>query len=119
MTVHGAKGLEAPVVFLIDTMTGVRGAQKSDALQWAEGETPVPLWAPRAGDRAQPLSALMHTARDKERAEHNRLLYVAMTRAKDALIVMGAQPGKSADEDCWHAAVTRAMERSNAPRQGR
>jgi len=85
MTVHGAKGLEAPVVILPDTTT--RAAALGGALLSAEGGGF--LWAPRKADDC-PASAVARAAREAA-AEHEslRLLYVALTRARDRLIVCG------------------------------
>ena len=111
MTVHGAKGLEAPVVFLPDTMRKPRG---DDPLVWLEeeGGSREPagfLWPGRAA-REEPLS---RAARDKARAEadaeHRRLLYVAMTRAEDRLYVCGWRGRRTAPADCWYELVQAGM----------
>ncbi len=100
MTVHGAKGLEAPLVILPDTMR-VREPQGSALLPLPEG--PV-LW--RTGRESRPAAvAPLEEAREAAaRAETERLLYVAMTRAAHWLVVCGA--GKETDaEKAWHGRV--------------
>jgi len=97
MTVHGAKGLEAPIVILPDT-TGAVKAQ-------AGGLTPVALddnddrqaWLMCPGAKGEDCPA-SGAARDdgsaRAEAESLRLLYVALTRARDRLIIMGRAAGK-------------------------
>jgi len=87
MTVHGAKGLEAPVVILPDTTT--RATALGGPLLSAEGGGF--LWAPRKADDC-PASADARAARELA-AEHEslRLLYVALTRARDRLIICGVR----------------------------
>ena len=111
MTVHGAKGLEAPVVFLPDTMRKPRG---DDPLVWLEEEgggreTAGFLWPGRAA-REEPLSrAARAEARAAADAEHRRLLYVAMTRAEDRLYVCGWRGRQKAPADCWYELARAGM----------
>ena len=86
MTAHGAKGLQAPVVILPDIGSG-RGER---ALRWQEEQAPpLPLWAPRSRRDffAPAWTALMEADGAARAAEENRLLYVALTRAEDRLLV--------------------------------
>ena len=98
MTVHGAKGLEAPVVILPDTST--RATAQGGALL-ADGEGGF-LWAPRKADDCDG-SALARERRE-EATEHEsaRLLYVALTRARDRLIVCGVQTLPRSFENSWY-----------------
>ena len=81
MTVHGAKGLEAPIVILPDTTTRA-GAMGGPLLDAEDGGF---LWAPRKADDC-PASEIARTAREQASAHESlRLLYVALTRARDAL----------------------------------
>jgi ATP-dependent helicase/nuclease subunit A len=93
MTVHGAKGLEAPIVFLPDTcMTPRPQGPRIFPLPRA-GEPPdeVPhlVWAPAGHSDLGVLAESKAALTLAEREEHNRLLYVAMTRASDRLYVAG------------------------------
>ena len=115
MTVHGAKGLEAPVVFLPDTM---RKPQAREPLVWLEEERPDGgagaveglLWPGRTS-REDPLTrAARAQARAAQDEEYRRLLYVAMTRAEDRLYVCGWQGRDTPPEDCWYALVRAGME---------
>ena len=96
MTVHGAKGLEAPVVILPDTV----GTGREDrAVRWTEDG--LPLWAPRKEHHAPAYVALLEAERRKRAEEEHRLLYVALTRAEDRLLVCGWQK-KKRPAGCWY-----------------
>ncbi len=99
MTVHGAKGLEAPIVFLPDT-TSVK--TNKDTLFFDE-DSGVPLYAPLAKYRADVFAKALDKARRKDAEESLRLLYVAMTRARDWLIVAGHSNTKNVNEASWYA----------------
>ncbi|WP_291298909.1 double-strand break repair helicase AddA [Elioraea sp.] len=113
MTVHGAKGLESPVVILADT-TAIAG--KVAPLVWvkdaASGDD-VPLWSPRNEFRAAPIAAAREVESDAEHEEYRRLLYVALTRAEDRLVITGALSRKSPGKDagCWYDLVEAGFHR--------
>jgi ATP-dependent helicase/nuclease subunit A len=85
MTVHGAKGLEAPVVFLPDTL---QTPDWPKSPLWSDGE-PLPLWCPRGNLRGPFYDAQRNACRQRDLQEYRRLLYVALTRAQDRLYVCG------------------------------
>jgi ATP-dependent helicase/nuclease subunit A len=98
MTVHGAKGLEAPVVFLPDTMAV---PDQKLALLWTEsGE--VPLWKPPGDNVAARYAAEKAAWHRRQLQEYRRLLYVALTRAQDRLYICGWQTRRPPQEICWH-----------------
>jgi ATP-dependent helicase/nuclease subunit A len=102
MTVHGAKGLEAPIVFLPDTL---QGPKHEPGLLWTAGENGDPdlmLWAPLKRFRDPIADTEIDRQRDREMREYRRLLYVAMTRAGDRLIVCGWHTNRPAPKDCWY-----------------
>jgi len=99
MTVHGAKGLEAPVVFLADTMTPPAGPRPPPLLQLAEGAT---IWVGRKADDVSQVAEARSLAATEAENEYRRLLYVAMTRAADRLIVGGADGVKGRPKGCWY-----------------
>src|SRR6185436_10000394 len=85
LTVHAAKGLQAPIVYLPDTTRVPRGTDRLLAAR--DGE--IRLWLPRSDDANQAARAWRAEARDRSLQEQNRLLYVAMTRAEDRLYIGG------------------------------
>ncbi|MGI8704800.1 MAG: double-strand break repair helicase AddA [Sphingomicrobium sp.] len=117
MTVHGAKGLQAPVVILADSTADPAKLGRTPLTMDFEirGKGTAPLLRPKKDERCFPFAELL--ARDEERdlQEHWRLLYVALTRAADRLIVSGVAPKPKKDgsdarpENCWHRAVHNAM----------
>ncbi len=115
MTVHGAKGLQAPIVILPDT-TALPDPRNT--LYWLrvpqQPEFEVPVFCPRAGLRSKAVAEA--AARDKaaDLAEYNRLLYVALTRAEDELIVCGAAPKRQPPEACWYESVRAGFARLGA-----
>lgn len=113
MTVHASKGLEAPIVFLPDTM-GVPSKSKIDALQWikTKGDTPdTPLWAAKTGDGCAAYKTLKDTHYDRTISEHMRLLYVALTRPRDRLYVMGEANSINLKDQCWYLHVYNAFQK--------
>lgn len=105
MTVHGAKGLEAPVVILPDTHKRRRTERFTfldapDVLLWPQ--------AKNAG-RPTPLQDLADMAVEADERESRRLLYVAMTRAEKWLIVAAAGDVGTATES-WHGMISSALQ---------
>jgi len=90
MTVHGAKGLEANVVFLPDTC-GVPDARTDPKLLWTDDTLPFPLWPIRTANDDTVCSTARRASRAAREREYRRLLYVAATRARDRLYVCGWQ----------------------------
>ena len=115
MTVHGAKGLQAPIVVLPD-MT--RRPQTQDpSMLVLDG---VPVWVSRAADDTASMTAARETAKARQLREHRRLLYVAMTRAEDRLMIFGHWTGRRPvpgtkeasgyPAGSWYALCVEAME---------
>ncbi len=99
MTVHGAKGLQAPIVVLADTMSKPAAA---NALFWPGlDEDHPPLWRPHAGLREPVTEAREDRLKRREAQEYRRLLYVALTRAEDRLIITGHH-GSRVPPDHWY-----------------
>ncbi|MDZ4866289.1 MAG: double-strand break repair helicase AddA [Alphaproteobacteria bacterium] len=108
MTVHASKGLEAPVIILPDTTTTPRhGRFDRDLLQADE----TPLWKIETSRDEPVRRGARHTARDERLREYRRLLYVALTRARDRLYVCGYEGRDRHDPDSWYNLVLGAMGR--------
>lgn len=112
MTVHGAKGLEANIVFIADAHRKPDGSQLGNLFQPGEqtagNSSPQDglIWLAGQKEYVPELAQTIDQARARQAEEYNRLLYVAMTRAKDQLYICGLKPGKkSAPKDCWHDMV--------------
>ncbi|GBQ05953.1 double-strand break repair helicase AddA [Saccharibacter floricola] len=102
MTVHGSKGLQARLVVLPDTTSTTE--RDRDVLWPHEGGMDVPLWVPRKKEMGtQRTAQITQEAAEKSRAEKNRLLYVALTRASDMLVICGWEPARGAvGETSWY-----------------
>jgi ATP-dependent helicase/nuclease subunit A len=110
MTVHGAKGLEAPYVILADATADPKnlgGRNPPLDLPIAGGE--VPVIRPRKAERLEPFATIIAEEEARDLEEHWRLLYVGLTRASERLVVAGREPSRELAEDCWHKRVERAL----------
>lgn len=96
MTVHGAKGLEAPIVILPDCAKR-QAPTPGKLLKMPDG--PV-LWRSSKAEATAQMAEAMEAASARDQDERMRLLYVAMTRAENWLIMAAAG---DADKDCWYA----------------
>lgn len=113
MTVHGSKGLQAPIVIMPDTVAGPGRRGGSDpTLYWIDGEdgAPIPVWPPNAAFIDGPCEVEREAMRRREAQEYRRLLYVAMTRAEDRLYICGAERRQAHPEDCWYEMVRRGLD---------
>ncbi len=110
MTVHGSKGLQAPIVFLPDTVKKMHDHHKGRVhLLWPEDETGVPLWSPRQEFEASAYTARKATSHERQEEEYRRLLYVALTRAEDRLYICGYHGVRGPKPDCWYNLVSSAF----------
>jgi len=124
ITAHGVKGLEAPVVVLADT-TSIPDARYDPkllhlAVSGMPPEAPrAPVWALTRADDSAALAAARETAAAARDDEYRRLLYVALTRAADALIVCGYETAQHAKAGlkpgCWYQLVREALKDELAP----
>ncbi|CUI01367.1 double-strand break repair helicase AddA [Leisingera aquaemixtae] len=103
MSVHGSKGLEAPIVILPDTAK--RQAPRDAEIMLADG---TPVWKLPKDQMPPAMLAARETAQEKLQNERLRLLYVALTRAEKWLIVAAA--GEVGEQgDSWYRLTERAM----------
>ena len=111
LTVHGAKGLESDIVFLPDTCT-MQGAQLAPRLHWPEGEVgpEAVIWRMSSKDEEDVSAALHEEAKEEAKREYRRLLYVAMTRARDRLYISGWETKKGRAEGCWYDLMAPAIQ---------
>ncbi len=119
MTVHGAKGLEAPVVFMIDTTGSPAEPFRVNLVRIPQGNaapnTPsVMVWAGRKSDDPPAVVDARTVMKSETDNEYRRLLYVAMTRAADRLIVGGVLPGNRKEPlpGSWYCLIRSGLEQS-------
>ena len=111
MTIHGAKGLQAPRVFMPDT-TRTHSSKRTSRLLWPDKtDLPVPLWAPRKDDSCKAYRKAFERLEATLDDEYRRLLYVALTRAEDRIYIGGTLGSKGMLDDSWYNYVRDAFER--------
>ncbi len=108
MTVHGAKGLQAPVVLLPDTTQVPSGPS---GLLWSPRGGGLPVWSLGREVEVPFVSEARELWQRRQEEEYRRLLYVAMTRAQDRLYICGWRGVRAAKATSWHNLVTRGLER--------
>lgn len=108
MTVHGAKGLEAPIVFMPDTCAAP-GGQTAPALLADAEPTDFLFWPVRTDNDDAVTAAAREAYKNAQLEEYRRLLYVAMTRARDRLYVCGYRGTRPVSEDSWYQLITQAL----------
>ncbi len=116
MTVHGSKGLEAPIVFLPDTCTTASGGGnlggfvKVSAPRLPSSFSDLMMWKVKGSGSIDAFSRAAKLKSKAERDELNRLLYVAMTRARDRLYICGFEGNKGRSKGCWFDIISSALE---------
>ena len=114
MTVHAAKGLEAPIVFLVDKSSAALASQLEPSLyEWGQQDAPPDqhgyLWVPIAANHGDVSRAAREKVQQLAKDEYRRLLYVGLTRAKDRLIVCGYRSDRAPPQPNWHDMVTTSL----------
>ncbi|HSC17763.1 MAG TPA: double-strand break repair helicase AddA [Rhizomicrobium sp.] len=108
MTVHGAKGLEADIVFLPDTTTLPDPPGRRGELLYQDDRVIFPI---RKVDACEAVTKAKDIAKHEALKEHRRLLYVALTRAKDRLYVCGFENKTGIREESWYRMAEAAMQK--------
>ena len=111
MTVHAAKGLEAPVVFLVDGGSKPFNSNHMPKLRFLPTERlagGLPIWLPLSDLGNDLTKAEAERVKIGAEEEYRRLLYVAMTRAADRLVVCGYR-GRLENKDTWHPMIAAAL----------
>ncbi|MGN6549143.1 MAG: double-strand break repair helicase AddA [Pararhizobium sp.] len=115
MTVHASKGLEAPVVFLVDPGGQAVHASHVPAMRMLplDGHfgavPPAVVWVPGAAWENRVTEALKEEIRRAGEEEYRRLLYVGMTRPADRLVVCGYQNAENPGHSFWQRMVSEAL----------
>jgi ATP-dependent helicase/nuclease subunit A len=107
MTVHAAKGLEAKIVFLPDTCGAPAGRHDPSLFEIAP-QAPL-LWSRNMGSDPPVVAAAREALREEARDEHQRLLYVALTRAEERLYVAGYHGAQGRAAGCWYDSIRDAL----------
>lgn len=116
-TVHGSKGLEAPVVVLVDTLrmprtdsiVSITPEIMPKNIRYNSGVPSPWIWLPKKISSTK-LEVATSAAAKIRSAEYYRLLYVAMTRARDELYIYGYTPDKNANEKSWYSLLWNTLQ---------
>ncbi|WP_114951318.1 double-strand break repair helicase AddA [Sphingosinicella terrae] len=117
MTVHGSKGLQAPVLILADACADPDRSRSGPGgrfgtLRLGEDGPEIPVFRPRKEELAEPIKSQLEAKDRVDREEHWRLLYVGLTRAEERLYVGGTLGLRDRDgppQASWFRAVEEAL----------
>ena len=107
MTVHGAKGLEAPIVIMADAATTERGRDRRAI--YMRTAPPLFVHASSEATHVDETRAFKADADEEQQAEYWRKLYVAMTRAEDELYVTGYLTKQGKVDGSWYEAIEQGL----------
>jgi ATP-dependent helicase/nuclease subunit A len=109
MTVHGAKGLEGRIVFLPDTCTLASGRNASPLITIEKEGQELLVFGLPAAEAHGDMNEVREGLKERRLEEQRRLLYVAMTRARDRLYITGFETKKKNPKGCWYDLVERSL----------
>jgi ATP-dependent helicase/nuclease subunit A len=120
MTVHAAKGLEAPIVFLVDS--GGEAFQHTHqprlwllpSVPGADESPSIPVWLPDKTHENEATAPARERMREQAEEEYRRLLYVGLTRAADRLVICGYRGLREVKTPTWHSMASAGLERAAA-----
>lgn len=118
MTVHASKGLEAPIVFLVDPGSAAFHSSHMSSIRLLnppehQNHLPAcPLWVPNSKTENEKTTLLKSDAEQMAEEEYRRLLYVGLTRAADRLIICGYRGSRESSKPTWHMLAERGFSRS-------
>jgi len=120
LTIHGSKGLEAPIVFLPDTTSVKSGGPSNGLLPLAKNPSPsaipqLAVWPVKGSSHLTVIKDAKDAIKRDETRELNRLLYVALTRPRDRLYIAGFQSRETLPAGCWYDLITSALARDLTP----
>jgi ATP-dependent helicase/nuclease subunit A len=107
MTVHGAKGLEAPIVILADAASTEEGRDRRTVFM--QDSPPLFIHASKKEQHVDETMEHRNRAEAAQKAEYWRKLYVAMTRAEDELYITGYLTKARNGEGSWYEAIADAL----------
>jgi ATP-dependent helicase/nuclease subunit A len=111
MTVHAAKGLEAKIVFLPDTCSLPDGHHDPKIFDLG----PLAVWSARQADDPQDVAKARQIKREAALDEYRRLLYVALTRAEERLVIAGFEGKQTRPPACWYDMISTTLEAELLP----
>ena len=124
MSIHQAKGLEFPVVILAGLGSDVPRGSSPEFVIGDDGRMGVFLKGYQRKNYEShdlcwgPAAEIVSNERAREQEEDVRLLYVAMTRAKERLVLVGARPGDERPENCRIGRIVTALGQQDLPEEG-
>jgi ATP-dependent helicase/nuclease subunit A len=109
MTVHASKGLEARIVILADLFHKPAGKHGPRLIEIEAGDPDSAVWSPSKNGDPDSVAEAKDGIESQSLAESRRLLYVALTRARDRLYIAGARSHQKPPEQNWHSLVEAAL----------
>jgi len=113
LTIHSAKGLEAPIVFIADTASTPKERFSYNAhINWPSGaDKPQHIQLLlNSKSRDEVTQSLLDAQRQRDMREEANLLYVAVTRARQLLYISGVEATKNKDKG-WYKQISRHLEK--------